>query len=394
MQRIEGGICAVPGVRAAGVRQGKYGLSIIAASGAAAGMFTTNRVRAAPLETTARNLAGAAGHLDGIIANSGCANAYTGPRGLEDAAAMAGLLAGFLGTDEKKIGVGSTGVIGRYLDLPLITRLFDQAKANLRSSEQASTDAVRAIMTTDTRVKEIAVEHEGLRVAGIVKGAGMIEPNVATMLCFLYTDADFPAEKLHECLADAVQDSFNMLTVDGDTSTNDTVLLTSTGKVKAKEEDFRAALRYVCMELARKMARDGEGASKYFETVVRGAKTIKDARLAAKAVSRSSLVKTAVYGADPNWGRIICAVGYSGAEMDPARVTLGLEGKRPDGTVSSVSLVENGRIVDGVLDQAKEIMQGESIVINIDLALGSASARGFGCDLTHEYVNVNANYTT
>ncbi|MGB5101169.1 MAG: bifunctional ornithine acetyltransferase/N-acetylglutamate synthase [Methanothrix sp.] len=392
MQRIEGGICAVPGVRAAGVRQGKYGLALIAAAGAAAGMFTTNKVRAAPLEVTAEHLAG--GHLDGVIANSGCANAYTGPRGLEDARAMARLLAGFLATDEKKIGVASTGVIGRYTDLPLITQLFEQAKVRLRSDGEASTEAERAIMTTDTRVKEIAVDHEGMRVAGIVKGAGMIEPNVATMLCFLYTDADFPAPKLHDCLADAVQDSFNMLTVDGDTSTNDTVLLTSTGKAKGQEADFREALRYVCIELARMMARDGEGASKYFETVVRGALNEEDARLAAKAVARSSLVKTAVYGADPNWGRIICAVGYSGAEMDPTKITLGLEGKSPDGRSLKVSLVENGRIVDGVLDQAKEIMKGDTITINIDLALGNADARGFGCDLTHEYVNVNANYTT
>ena len=303
---------------------------------------------------------------------------------------MARLLAGFLGTDEKKIAVASTGVIGRYMDLPLISQLFEQAKARLRSDGEASTEAERAIMTTDTRVKEIAVEHEGLRVAGIVKGAGMIEPNVATMLCFLYTDADFPAQTLHDCLADAVKDSFNMLTVDGDTSTNDTVLLTATGKAKGSEEDFREALRYVCMELARMMARDGEGASKYFETVVSGARNEEDARLAAKAVARSSLVKTAVYGADPNWGRIICAVGYSGAEMDPTKITLGLEGK----SGLKVSLVEKGRIVDGVLDQAKEIMKGDTITINIDLALGNASARGFGCDLTHEYVNVNANYTT
>lgn len=392
MQRIEGGICAVSGVQAAGVRAGKYGLALIVASGAAAGMFTTNKVRAAPLDITAQHLAG--GYLDGVIANSGCANAYTGPRGLEDARAMARLLAGFLGTEEKKIGVASTGVIGRYIDLSLISQLFEQAKVRLRSNGEASTEAERAIMTTDTREKEIAVEHEGLRVAGIVKGAGMIEPNVATMLCFLYTDADFPAEKLHDCLADAVKDSFNMLTVDGDTSTNDTVLLTSTGKAQGKLEDFRVALRFVCMELARMMARDGEGASKYFETVVRGARSMEDARLAAKAVARSSLVKTAVYGADPNWGRIICAVGYSGAEMDPTRITLGLQGLSPKGRSLKVSLVEKGRIVDGVLDQAKEIMLGDTITINIDLALGNAEARGFGCDLTHEYVNVNANYTT
>ena len=395
MQRIEGGICAIAGVRAAGVRQGKYGLALIEASGAAAGMFTTNKVRAAPLDITAEHLAG--GHLDGVIANSGCANAYTGPRGVEDALAMTQLLAGFLKTDEKKIAVASTGVIGRYMDMEIIARLFDEAKAKLRSNAEASLEAERAIMTTDTRAKEVAIEHRGLRVAGIVKGAGMIEPNVATMLCFLYTDADFPANVLRDCLKDAVKESFNMLTVDGDTSTNDTVLLTATGKARGVVEDFQEALRYVCVDLARQMARDGEGASKYFETVVRGARNKEDARLAAKAVARSSLVKTAVYGADPNWGRIICAVGYSGAEMDPEKITLGLEGESPTGSrlsLQKVSLVEKGHIVEGILDQAREIMRGDSIIINIDLGLGDASARGFGCDLTHEYVNVNANYTT
>jgi len=388
MLRIEGGICAVPGVRTAGARQGKYGLALIAASGAAAGMFTTNKVRAAPLDVTAEHL-GTFGRLEGIIANSGCANAYTGRLGNEDARAMARMLAVFLETDEKTIAVASTGVIGRYMDMPIISRLFEDAKKRLRSDAEASKEAARAIMTTDTRIKEIAVEHKGFRVAGIVKGAGMIEPNVATMLCFLYTDVDLPAKTLYECLAYAVRDSFNMLTVDGDTSTNDTVLITATARVTANVEDFREALRYICMELARLMAKDGEGASKYFETVVSGARNDKDARLAAKAVARSSLVKTAVYGADPNWGRIICAVGYSGAEMDPAKVTLGLEGKG-----LKVSLVENGLIVDGVLDQAKEIMSGDAIIINIDLGLGIAQACGFGCDLTHEYVNVNANYTT
>jgi glutamate N-acetyltransferase/amino-acid N-acetyltransferase len=387
MKRVDGGICAVPGVRAAGARQGKYGVAIIAASGAAAGMFTTNTIRAAPLDVTAEHLS--SGYLDGVIANSGCANAYTGRRGLEDASAMAELLAGFLGTDKRHIAVGSTGVIGRYMDMGLISRLFEDAGSRLRSDPGASEEAARAIMTTDTRVKEIAVEHEGMRVAGIVKGAGMIEPNMATMLCFLYTDADLSAQALQECLADAVKDSFNMLTVDGDTSTNDTVLLTATDKTKAKAnvsvQAFKEALKYVCVELARMMARDGEGASKYFETVVSGARNEEDARLAAKAVARSSLVKTAVYGADPNWGRIIAAVGYSGAEVDPEKITLGLEGSG-----LKVPLVERGRIAESVLDDA----QGDTITILIDLGLGTASARSFGCDLTHEYVNVNANYTT
>ncbi len=387
MKRIEGGICAVPGVRAAGARKGKYGVALITASGAAAGMYTTNKIRAAPLDVTADHLSG--GFLEGIIANSGCANAYTGRRGLEDARAMAELLAGYLETDANKIAVASTGVIGRYVDMAVISRLFEEAKSRLRNAPDASEEATRAMMTTDTKVKEIAVEHEGMRVAGIVKGAGMIEPNMATMLCFLYTDADLPASTLKECLVDAVGDSFNMLTVDGDTSTNDTVLLTATSKTKANIQAFKEALRYVCMELARMMAMDGEGASKYFETVVSGAKDEKDARRAAKAVARSSLVKTAVYGADPNWGRIVAAVGYSGAEVDPEKITLFLEGSG-----LKVPLVERGKITEGALDKAQKIMKGDTITILVDLGLGTASARSFGCDLTHEYVNVNANYTT
>ena len=388
MKRIEGGICAISGVRASGARKGKYGLALITASGAAAGMFTTNKVRAAPLDVTFEHL-GSFGHLEGIIANSGCANAYTGVRGQEDAKAMARLLAGFLGTEEMKIAVASTGVIGRYMDMALIAELFDQAKAGLRSDSQASAEAARAVMTTDTRVKEIAVEHQGLRVAGIVKGSGMIEPNMATMLCFLYTDADVSVEALKECLRDAVKDSFNMLTVDGDTSTNDIVLLTATGKIKCRLEDFREALGFVRMELARMMARDGEGASKYFETMVFGAGSEEDARSVARAVARSSLVKTAVYGADPNWGRIICAVGYSGARVDPEKISLGLEGGG-----LKVALVERGKIVEGVLEAAKKIMKGDAITINVDLNIGTASARSFGCDLTERYVDINANYTT
>lgn len=387
MLRIEGGICAVPGVRAAGARQGKYGVALIAASGSAAGMFTTNKIRAAPLDVTAEHLC--AGHLDGVIANSGCANAYTGPRGLEDARSMAGLFAQFLKTDASRIAVASTGVIGRYMDMALISRLFEEAGSRLRAEPDASAEAARAVMTTDTRVKEIAVEHDGVRVAGIVKGAGMIEPNMATMLCFLYTDIDLSAKALKDCLADAVKDSFNMLTVDGDTSTNDTVLLTATGKVKGDVESFREALSYVCTELARMMAKDGEGASKYFETVVSGARNEDDARLAAKAVARSSLVKTAVYGADPNWGRIIAAVGYSGALVDPKKISLGLEGGG-----LKVPLVERGAIVDGVLEAAQRIMKGDDITVLVDLGLGTAGSRSFGCDLTHEYVNINANYTT
>jgi glutamate N-acetyltransferase/amino-acid N-acetyltransferase len=387
MKCLEGGICAVPGVIASGVRQGKYGLALIIASGFAVGMFTTNKIRAAPLEVTSENLKN--GWLDGVIANSGCANAYTGQQGLKDAEDMARMLADFLKVDSSRIGVASTGVIGRSLDMEIIRDLFQEAKARLRCSPDASQEAAKAIMTTDTKVKEIAVEHEGVHVAGIVKGAGMIEPNMATMLCFIYTDADLPKETLKECLAHAVSDSFNMLTVDGDTSTNDVVLLTATATQKCRIEDFREALIHVCTGLARMMAKDGEGATKYFETVVAGAANEQEARAAARAIARSSLVKTAVYGADPNWGRIVAAAGRSGAQVDPELITLSLEGSG-----HKVTLVKRGKIAQGVLDRAKDIMKGDSILISVDLGLGKATANSFGCDLTHGYVDINAHYMT
>ena len=387
MKRLEGGICAVPGVSASGARNGKYGLALIAASGVAVGMFTKNRIRAAPLDVTAKNLEN--GWLDGVIANSGCANCYTGLQGFRDAKDMAQMMADLLKTDASKIGVASTGVIGRPMDMEIIGSLFHEAKVRLRSGPDASQEAAKAIMTTDTRAKEIAVENAGVHVAGIVKGAGMIEPNMATMLCFIYTDADLPRAELKDCLASAVADSFNMLTVDGDTSTNDTILLTATGAQKCDVGAFREALNHVCTELARMMARDGEGATKYFETVITGARSEEDARSAARSVARSSLVKTAIYGSDPNWGRIVAAVGRSRAQIDPECITLSLESNG-----CRVTLVEKGRIVQGVLDQAKEIMKADSILIYVDLGLGNATARSFGCDLTHGYVDINANYTT
>jgi glutamate N-acetyltransferase/amino-acid N-acetyltransferase len=360
---------------------------MVACSGQAAGLFTTNKVRAAPLEVTAEHLM--EGRLDGIIANSGCANAFTGKRGLKDARSMAGIMASVLGTEQSRIAVASTGVIGRYLDLDLIRSMAEELKEGLRNSPEASREAAKAIMTTDTRVKEVAVEHQGFRVAGICKGAGMIEPNMATMLAFLYTDAKLDRDRLQSCLRVAVDQSFNMLTVDGDTSTNDTVILTSTGAVSCDLSAFQEALSYVCINLAKKMARDGEGATKAMEVLVQGARSDNDARLAAKAVARSNLVKAALYGADPNWGRIVCAAGRSGAELDPGKITLSITGAGKTAT-----LVEKGSIVEGILDKAKEIMKEEDVLINLDLGLGSARARSFGCDLTHGYVDINASYTT
>jgi glutamate N-acetyltransferase/amino-acid N-acetyltransferase len=288
---------------------------------------------------------------------------------------------------ESFVLVSSTGVIGNPLP---VSKIGEGVPELIRSlSPDGFMKTVEAIMTTDTKVKEIAVENGGARVAGIVKGAGMIEPNMATMLCFIYTDADLPRAKLKYCLTRAVSDSFNMLTVDGDTSTNDTVLLTATGARKCEVDAFQEALSYVCIELARMMARDGEGATKYFETVITGAGSQEDAKAAARAVARSSLVKTAIYGSDPNWGRIVAAVGRSGARVDPERITLRLEGNG-----RNVTLVERGRIAENVLDHAEMIMREDSILIYVDLGLGDATARSFGCDLTHGYVDINANYTT
>ena len=390
MKRVDGGICAVDGVAASGVKRGKYGVALIVASGTAAGVFTTNRIRAAPLDVTSENLIGSGGRLDGVIANSGCANAYTGSHGVEDARWMAALLAGHLGVGAEKIGVASTGVIGRYLDRDLMNELFSEAKARLRSDLEASSEAARAIMTTDTVVKEIAVEHAGFRVAGITKGAGMIEPNMATMLSFIYTDARVSPEVLRECLLEAVDESFNMLIVDGDTSTNDMVLLTATGKVDADIASFKEALGYVCIELAKMMAKDGEGATKLVETRVSGAMSREDARLAAKAIMGSSLVKTAIFGNDPNWGRIVAAAGRSGAEIDPEKITLSISASGQ----GKIFLVKDGEIVAGVLEKAEEAMKSEELLITLDLGLGDAAARSFGCDLSYDYVKINADYTT
>lgn len=388
MREIDGGICAVPGVRACGVKRGRYGVAMIACSGYAAGVFTRNRVRAAPIEVTVDHLRRSRGRIEGIIANSGSANAYTGLRGIRDAERMAGIMAEMIGCSHEMIGVASTGVIGRYLDLDLIFSLANEAAPALRSGPAASMEAAHAIMTTDTRVKEVAVEHEGFRIGGICKGAGMIEPDMATMLAFIYTDADVGPE-LYKFLKDAVDVSFNMLTVDGDTSTNDTVLLTSTRAVECNPDSFRDALEHVCVSLARMIARDGEGATKAMVVEVTGAASSEDARRAAKSIARSNLVKAALYGEDPNWGRIVCAAGRSGAEFDPSRISLSMSSRN-----GSVLLVDRGSIVDGVLEEAKKVMSSDEILIQIDLAAGSAIARSFGCDLTHEYVNINAKYTT
>ncbi len=391
MKHVEGGICAVRGVKAGGLKLGKNGLALMVADAkhpATSGVFTRNKVIAAPLIVTRDALKKK--DLKAIIANSGCANAFTGDKGIQDARWMAGLLAERLQCSPEEIGVASTGVIGRYLDRGWLEGHIDEVYGALSDSKDASAACARAIMTTDTMMKEIAVELDnGVHIAGIAKGSGMIEPNMGTMLAFLFTDADLPGNTLDACLRKSVDKSFNMVVVDGDTSTNDMALLTATGYVECDEKTFQEGLDHVCISLARMIARDGEGATRLIEVRVSGACTLQDARAAAKAVVRSPLVKTAIYGKDPNWGRVVAAAGYSGAEVDQDRISLKFSGNNFEAV-----LVDSGRIVEGKLEALKTIMASKEIIIEVDIGLGENSATAWGCDLTYDYVKINAMYTT
>lgn len=388
MEIIDDGICSVKGVLACGIKDGKNGLALISAEGTVAGVFTQNKVKAAPVIVTSDHIK--SGCISGIIVNSGCANAFTGEEGIKKAENMCGMAAEALNADPKSMAVASTGVIGRQLDMALVESQFNEIKDKLTSSKEAGEQAANAIMTTDTKMKQCAVKLEnGVMIGGVAKGAGMIEPDMATMLCFLYTDASISADVLQKCLKTAVGDSFNMLVIDGDTSTNDMVLITATGLAgEVSVEDFQDSLNVVCIMLAKMIAGDGEGATKLMEVTVEGAKTRDDARCAAKAVARSPLVKTAVFGEDPNWGRVIAALGNSSAEIEPDKISLWLEGGG-----SSILLVDKGR-TNGDLAPAIKIMKSAEIRWVVDLALGDGNATAWGCDLSDDYVRVNAKYTS
>lgn len=394
MKQVDGGVCAVKGVRASGIKPGKMGLAIIAAEGSAAGVFTRNKVIAAPLIVTRENLSNN-GRLAAVIANSGNANAFTGEQGIADAREMAHILAEQLDVPVELVAVASTGVIGRKLDVEWIREHVCGVVETLDSTPDSSNAAARAIMTTDLVYKESAVELEsGVRIGGIAKGSGMIEPNMGTMLSFIYTDASLPADVLEGCLKRSVDKSFNMIVVDGDTSTNDIVLLTATGasSIEPQVEEFQMGLDRVMTELAKMIARDGEGATKLIEAHVRGAKTENDARIAVKAIVRSPLVKSAVFGKDPNWGRVVAAVGYSGADIDQDEISLAFASGD-----DIVQLVERGNIVDSstnVPGSLEYIMAQDEIVIMVDIGLGEQSATAWGCDLTYDYIRINADYTT
>ena len=380
-------ICSVKGVDAFGMKEGKFGLAVIRASGTAAGVFTENLVKAAPVELVRKQIK--AGKMDAVIANSGCANAYTGKRGYADAVAMTEIAGSALGINPAMIGVASTGVIGRYLDLPLIERQCNLVVPKLDHTPEAEALTAQAIMTTDLYPKHALVKKETFTVAGITKGSGMIAPNMGTMLAFIYTDAEIGQKPLSAALKLATKRTFNRVVVDGDTSTNDIALLTATGESgKVDAAEFSGALEECCRMLAQQIAADGEGATKLLEVTVKGTKKEDDAAKVARTVIESPLVKTAVYGEDPNWGRVIAAAGRAGVEFDPAAVSLWIsdgEGKHP--------LVKSGEIIAD-LKKAKEAMHGKKVIFILDLAAGKEEATAWGCDLTERYVEINGRYTT
>ena len=402
--RIEGGVTAPKGFTAAGMHCGirrnrtKRDLALIVSDrpASAAAVYTQNLVKGAPLTVTKAHLEN--GVAQAIIVNSGIANTCAAD-GIEKAEAMCALAATALHLPVEDVLVASTGVIGPSIVLDPIEAAVPSLAASL--SKEGGTDAAEAIMTTDTVKKEFAfrVNLGGVdcTLGGIAKGSGMIAPNMATMLCFLTTDAAIDSTLLDAALHEVVGDTFNMLSVDGDTSTNDNVILMANGaagnaKITEKNEDYATfveALHTLCADLCRRLAKDGEGATKLIETKVYGAKSVKDARTIARSVNNSSLLKSAMFGADANWGRVLCAIGYSGAEVDVKGVKVSFVSK-----AGCVTVCKNGAGIEFDEDVAKTVLTEDEVVIDIRLSDGDAEATAYGCDLTYDYVKINGDYRT
>ncbi|MDR3599469.1 MAG: bifunctional glutamate N-acetyltransferase/amino-acid acetyltransferase ArgJ [Desulfosporosinus sp.] len=407
---IKGGVAAPKGFYAVGVQAGikyenKYDLALVFSQvqAQAAGVYTRNLVKAHPLYLTQRHLEN--GLAQAIVINSGNANACGGEAGDQAALAMAQVVAMFTAVPVEDVLVASTGVIGVEMPVERVLTGIRVASAELlgtmvkgiRGQKEASDDgahrAALAIMTTDTTVKERAYElpcSQGgmITLGGMAKGSGMIHPNMGTMLGFLTTDAILPAVELQQILREVVDESFNMVTIDGDTSTNDMVLFLANGAsgMTLSGEDlfnFKKMVKMLCVQLAQDIARDGEGASKFVEVTVSGAKTKEDARKIARSICGSSLVKTALFGEDANWGRIFTAAGYAGAEFDPEKVDIRL---------GNLIVAQAGRGVAFSEEEAKKILGLKDVRISLDLHIGEEHATAWGCDLTHEYVTINGSY--
>ncbi|MEA2087418.1 MAG: bifunctional glutamate N-acetyltransferase/amino-acid acetyltransferase ArgJ [Candidatus Caldatribacteriota bacterium] len=393
------GITYPQGIKAAGVKCGirfnKKDLALIYSEklANARGTFTTNKFKAAPLVVTEKNLSLSGGKLQVVLINSGIANACTGEKGLKDAWEMADYVSQGLKINKEYVAVTSTGKIGEFLPLDKIKAGVEKAISCLDYT--GGEEAAEAILTTDTRKKEIAVcfklGEQEVKIGGMAKGSGMIHPNMATMLGFVTSDIFIKEELLQEALQEVVEKSFNMISVDGDTSTNDMVLVMANGLadnkiVDKKDADyykFLEALQYVAKYLAKCIAKDGEGATKMIEVEVQNAVSFGEAKKVAKAVINSPLVKTAIFGKDPNWGRILAAVGYSGAEVMPDKVDLYLKEK----------IVENGQPLKFSRQKLHEYLESsDEIKIIINLKMGEVNATAWGCDLTYDYVKINTKY--
>ena len=404
---IDGGVCAAQGFKAAGIHVGvkthaswKKDVALIVSDVdcAASAVFTKNVVKAAPIHVDKAHLAD--GKARAIIANSGNANACA-PHGEENAIKMCQTAAKAIGCKSEDVLVSSTGVIGQTLNVKVIEDGVPELYGALAHSAEASDAAAHAIMTTDTEKKEVAVETivggKTVRMGGIAKGSGMIHPNMGTMLCFLTTDCAISPEMIRTALLETVNVSFNRISVDGDTSTNDSCIVLANGLagnpvITEKNEDYAAfleALQALCMTLAKKMASDGEGAKHLITCTVKGAADEAQAETISKSVISSTLTKAAIFGADANWGRVLCAMGYSGAEFDPDKVDVQFTSAAGD-----IEVCHQGRGLDFDEDLAKKILTEHDVEINIRLGEGEAACTCWGCDITYDYIKINGDYRT
>lgn len=405
MKIIEGGVTAAKGFYAASAAaeikyKGRTDMAMIYSKKPCktAGTFTTNVVKAAPVKWD-RQVVESGVKSQAVIVNSGIANACTGEEGMHYCEETAKKAAEVLGVESAGVLVGSTGVIGMQLPIERIKKGVEMLAAAKDKTLEAGNLAAKAIMTTDTVEKEVAVQVEidgvTVTIGGMAKGSGMIHPNMCTMLAYITTDAEITKKALQKALSADVEDTYNMISVDGDTSTNDTVLLLANGKAKNKKihagtpefDKFAEALHYVNETLAKKMAGDGEGATALFEVKVVNAESKKQAKVLAKSVICSNLTKAAIAGHDANWGRILCAMGYSGAEFDPEKVDLFIESK-----AGKLKLIENGVALDYSEEKATEILSQPEVTATADIKAGESAATAWGCDLTHGYIDINADY--
>lgn len=405
MKVTEGGVTAAKGFLAAAAAaeikyKGRTDMAMIYSKVpcVAAGTFTTNVVKAAPVKWD-QEIVYHHPYAQAVVCNSGIANACTGEEGYGYCRETAEAAAEALNISSDQVLVASTGVIGMQIPMDRITKGVKAMAPVLKEDLEAGTQAAKAIMTTDTVKKEVAVQVEiggkTVTVGGMCKGSGMIHPNMCTMLGFVTTDANISKEMLQAALSEDVKDTYNMVSVDGDTSTNDTVLLLANGlaenpKITEKNQDyetFKKALNYVNTTLAKKIAGDGEGATALFEVKIVGAESKEQAVTLSKSVVTSSLTKAAIYGHDANWGRILCAMGYSGAQFDPEKVDLYFESK-----AGKIKIIENGVSTGYSEEEATRILSEEAVTAIADIKMGECTATAWGCDLTYDYVKINADY--